>query len=266
MSIIGKILRIFGIGGDGSKAMDNPSLILDPEPLGNSAIGMNGDQPLTMSAIRANSRINAEAANRVVIPGQVNAQRAPQRPYPQQYPQQMGQPVPMTQPMYGQPQYPPQQPQYQQPQYQQPQMQPQYQQPIEPQYQQGTDIQVTQSDGEPYYEMILVNSTYHFYVDLPGVNKAGVGVKYINGKIVISGTRKLKSEEMKASLKGAKGKRPTFQSQVTVPKFLQGKFSFSFDFPLPVDETTIKADFTDGLLHIEMELRASTSGITVAIT
>lgn len=203
----------------------------------------------------------------------------PQQPGFQQYPQQAA--MPPQQMRYAQPQpqqqLTPQQIQQMQMQQQQirmaqqqqaqaAQMQPQQAQAPAPQQEQPAEArQVRVDDGEPYYEMILLNDTYHFYVDLPGVNKSAVDVQYIDGAVEISGVRELQSTLMKKTAKGEKGRRPTFESQITIPDYLSGKFKFSFPFPLPIDENSIKATFKDGVLHVTMNLRASATGVKVAV-
>lgn len=140
-----------------------------------------------------------------------------------------------------------------------PQTQPQPQEQAQAQH-----VQVT--SGEPNYEMILANNTYHFYVDLPGVDKNSVDVQYFNGAVRITGVRELQSNLIKKTLKGEKGKRPVLETKVSIPEYLTGKFEFSFDFPLPIDEDSVKGSFKDGVLHVTMELRASTTrGVKVAI-
>lgn len=141
----------------------------------------------------------------------------------------------------------------------QPQAQPQVQEQPQAQH-----VQV--ASGEPFYEMILANNTYHFYVDLPGVDKNSVDVQYFNGAVRITGVRELQSNLIKKTLKGEKGKRPVLETKVSIPEYLTGKFEFSFDFPLPIDEDSVKGSFKDGVLHVTMELRASTTrGVKVAI-
>ena len=205
----------------------------------------------------------------------------PQQPGFQQYPQQAA--MPPQQMRYAQPQPQPQMTpqQMQQMQMQQQQIRMAQQQQAQaaqmqqqqaqaqapaPQQEQPAEVrQVRVDDGEPYYEMVLLNDTYHFYVDLPGVNKSAVDVQYIDGAVEISGVRELQSVLMKKTAKGEKGRRPTFESQVTIPDYLSGKFKFSFPFPLPIDENSIKASFKDGVLHVTMNLRASATGVKVAV-
>lgn len=125
--------------------------------------------------------------------------------------------------------------------------------------------------GEPYYEMIVSNGKYHFYLDLPGVAPADIAVSYVNMNLVITGTRKLHAEQMapKTKGKGTKGKKsePDFDAMVTIPPFVE-KFSYSFNFPRPVDQDSFKTDLTAGVLHIEMDILGATgrpAGIAIKV-
>ena len=220
----------------------------------------------------------------------------PQQGYPQQgYPQQPGYP---PQPSYPpQPGYPPQGYQQQRMytpmqnpagppqnyQYAQPQMRPQpqpqpqpvqQQQPVQqpqPPQQQAPETHITNvpSEGEPYYEMILENNEYHFFVDLPGVDPASVKVGYQLeftenrqcGVVRITGNRPLQSVIRQKQLKGSKGRRPIFDSEVTIPAYLSGKFSFSFDFPLPAKSDSMQLEFVNGVLHITLTLIEAAEGV-----
>lgn len=204
----------------------------------------------------------------------------PQQPGFQQYPQQAA--MPPQQMRYAQPQpqqqLTPQQIQQMQMQQQQIRMaqqqqaqaaqmqQQQAQAPAPQQVQPAETQQVGTEDGEPFYEMILLNNTYHFFVDLPGVNKSTVDVQYIDGAVEISGVRELQSTLMKKTAKGEKGRKPVFETQITVPEYLSGKFKFSFPaFNLPIDENSIDATFKDGILHVTMNLRPSATGVKVVV-
>lgn len=207
----------------------------------------------------------------------------PQQPGFQQYPQQAA--MPPQQMRYAQPQPQPQltPQQIQQMQMQQQQIrmaqqqqaqaaQMQQQQAQAPAPQQVQQVQPAEpqqagaEDGEPFYEMILLNNTYHFFVDLPGVNKSTVDVQYIDGAVEISGVRELQSTLMKKTAKGEKGRKPVFETQITVPEYLSGKFKFSFPaFNLPIDENSIDATFKDGILHVTMNLRPSATGVKVVV-
>ena len=109
--------------------------------------------------------------------------------------------------------------------------------------------------GEPYYEMIVANGKYHFYVDMPGVKKEDIKVNYDHGFLILGGVRHLKSELMipKVKGKGNKGKEPEFEAQVTIPDFVEN-FRYQFEFPKPVDMDSFKSNLADGILHVEMTI------------
>lgn len=171
----------------------------------------------------------------------------------------------------------PQQPVYDQRQqrafYQQQQA---YYQQIQPQGQaQGQDGQQQPASpiqrapvnyGEPYSEMIVANGKYHFFLDLPGVSEDEIDVSYVNMNLVITGTRKLKSELMapKVKGKGNKGKRPEFDALVTIPPFVE-KFSYTFNFPRPVVQDSFKTELTQGVLHISMDILGESGPGGIAI-
>jgi len=152
--------------------------------------------------------------------------------------------------------------------YQQQQMYYQQQQQ-QPQGKQNDDIHKVPSNyGEPYYEMIVANGKYHFYLDLPGVAPEDIAVSYVNMNLVITGTRKLHADRLapKAKGKGNKGKRPEFEAMVTIPPFVE-KFSYNFNFPRPVDQDSFKTDLNMGVLHIEMDILGASGpgGISIKV-
>lgn len=286
MGVFSRIAKWFGIGEDEQlesvpkgSIMDenNSTFIYSEEPRMDTAIGMNGEQPMSPSMIVANSQItNADSARRV-IPGQRKT-----RPRGQSagQPQQMA-PVPMQQ-------MPPQQfeapaaqypPQYQQQQYQQ--YPPQYQQYPQQQMMQPPppppppplNVPVAgmtagsnqQFGGEPFSEFIMVNGTYHVFIDLPGVKKGSIGIQFRNNTLVVSGERVPRAVEYEKKAKSVKGKKPDFASQINVPDYLLNKFSFEFEIAKAIDENSITAEFEDGQLHVTMALRASVTGINIAI-
>ena len=167
-----------------------------------------------------------------------------------------------------------QQQQQQQAFYQQQQMyyQQQQQQPQQAQKQPNPAIKKVPSNyGEPYFEMIVANGKYHFYLDLPGVSPENIAVSYVNMNLVITGTRKLHSEQMapKTKGKGTKGRKaePDFDAMVTIPPFVEN-FSYSFNFPRPVDQDSFKTDLSMGVLHIEMDILGATdrpAGIAIKV-
>lgn len=143
-------------------------------------------------------------------------------------------------------------------------------------YQQAPQVETKNKDierapaqfGEPYYEMIVANGKYHFYVDLPGVKPSDIAVSYVNMNLVITGKRQLHSNQMapKVKGKGNKGKKPDFAAQVTIPPFAEN-FNYSFYFPRVVDQNSFKSSLADGVLHIEMDIlgESGPGGVQISI-
>lgn len=255
---------------------NEPTVIYSEEPdLGGVQVktrdgGYGGNaSALNRTMLNDVARTNAQ----ITIPGQVNTARprqaprgrAPRRIAPPPQPQQP-QYAPQFAPQYQQQQFAQPQPQYAPPepqpaydmQYaQQAYMQQQnayYQQ--QPQASEGSIEFVPPQFGEPYYEMIVYNGKYHFFMDLPGVKPGpALQVRYINMNLVITGERQLKANLMnpKGKGKGNKGKKPEFDAMVSIPPFVQ-KFNYSFNFPRPVDQESFKSELVDGVLHIEMDI------------
>ena len=258
---------------------NEPTVIYSEEPeLGGVSVktrdgGYGGNaSSLNRAMLNDVARTNAQ----ITIPGQVNTARpmqaprgrAPRRIAPPQQPQQAPQYAPQQQyaPQYqqqfAQPQYapppPPPQPAYDMQYAQQAYMQQQnaYFQQQQPPEGDGSIQFVPPQFGEPYYEMIVYNGKYHFFMDLPGVKPGpALQVRYINMNLVITGERQLRANLMnpKGKGKGNKGKKPEFDAMVSIPPFVQ-KFSYSFNFPRPVDQESFKSELVDGVLHIEMDI------------
>lgn len=262
---------------------NEPTVIYSEDPeLGGVSVktqsgGYGGNaSSLNKAMLQDVARTNAQ----ITIPGQVNTARprqaprgrAPRRLAPPQQPQQPQQ-APQYAPQYAQPyqQQFVQQPQYVPPQPPPPPPQPaydmQYAQQAYMQQQNAYYQQMPQQDegniqfvppqfGEPYYEMIVYNGKYHFFMDLPGVKPGpALQVRYINMNLVITGERQLRANTMnpKGKGKGNKGKKPEFDAMVSIPPFVQ-KFNYSFNFPRPVDQESFKSELVDGVLHIEMDI------------
>lgn len=122
--------------------------------------------------------------------------------------------------------------------------------------------------GEPYYEMIVANGKYHFYMDLPGVKKEDVAISYVNMYLVITGVRHLHSDSMAPKVKGRgnKGNKPEFEAQVTIPPFVE-KFNYQFEFPRPVDHDSFKTELEEGVLRVTMDIlgAAGPGGIQIKV-
>ena len=168
----------------------------------------------------------------------------------------------------------------------QPPMQPQVQQVQQqgaPDQQQGAPVQPAQEPGaelikryqpnycEPYTETIVVGGKYHFYIDLPGVNPEEIAATYINMNLVITGTRKLQAYRLmpKAKGRGKKGKTAAvdYDAMVTVPPQAE-KFSYTYEFPRPIDQNNIVCGYENGVYHVIMTILGTgdkPAGVTVKL-
>ena len=91
----------------------------------------------------------------------------------------------------------------------------------------------------PLADIIEDNESYHVKLDIPGVDKKDVKVSYSNGILSISGERKESNESKSAN----------HFSRETV----YGKYFRSFTLPEGIKEDSIKADFKNGTLNIQIQ-------------
>lgn len=274
---------------------DGPTLIYSDEPnMSDQVLDRDGRVVgFAGQAARATNEMTAKISAQHIVPGQVvrrkqQARRAPQAnpQMPAQPPVQPPEPQPAAPaapaapaPAVQPPPPPPPQPQpyYQQPYYQQPYGYPppqySYQQPP-PQPVDPDGLQPGESEAVvpnfPSYEMVLVNDTYHLFVDLPGVKKTNLDLKFSGGQLFVTGHRDLKSDAFRPKAgkgRGNKGRKPTYEAMIGVRKYLLGDFSFPFYFPKPVDTgpDSFKAEMNDGILHVEMKVASVSNGISLKI-
>ena len=126
--------------------------------------------------------------------------------------------------------------------------------------------------GEPYTETIVVGGNYHFFIDLPGVEPDKIGTTYFNMNLVITGTRKLQAYKMfpKTKGRGKKGKNDAveYDAMVTVPPQAE-QFSYTFEFPRPIDKDNIKSGYENGVYHVIMPIVGvgdKPAGVVVKLT
>lgn len=126
--------------------------------------------------------------------------------------------------------------------------------------------------GEPYTETIVVGGNYHFFIDLPGVEPDKIGTTYFNMNLVITGTRKLQAYKMfpKTKGRGKKGKNDSveYDAMVTVPPQAE-QFSYTFEFPRPIDKDNIKSGYENGVYHVIMPIIGEgnkPAGVVVKLT
>ncbi len=125
---------------------------------------------------------------------------------------------------------------------------------------------------EPYTETIVVGGNYHFFIDLPGVEPDKIGTTYFNMNLVITGTRKLQAYKMfpKTKGRGKKGKNDSveYDAMVTVPPQAE-QFSYTFEFPRPIDKDNIRSGYENGVYHVIMPIVGvgdKPAGVVVKLT
>jgi HSP20 family protein len=166
--------------------------------------------------------------------GHTSNQKPNQPHIPRPRPPQQRQQIPIQQNHQPQQNMQPQQPVAQQPR---PQPRPQQkQQPV---------------SSYPFVEIAALNDSYFLFMDLPGVKKDTLSIKYDGSNITVSGIR-ISSLEIMEKEKAKKRNRKILNKNITVPDYLLGKFEFKFPFKKRIDEAKILAKFEDGILNIEL--------------
>ena len=117
----------------------------------------------------------------------------------------------------------------------------------------------------PPTEIILLSDTYHMYVDLAGVKKDSLKMNFNDNQLTISGKRPSMIEEYKNSVKGKAKKNAVLGSTNTIPPFMLGSFSYKYPFKKSVDNSGIKAEFNEGILHIILPLIGKGDSIEIPI-
>lgn len=132
----------------------------------------------------------------------------------------------------------------------------------------AVQIGAKEADMSPY-EMLMYDDRYEIYVDLPGVSPENLNVEYSNdGSLVVSGVRESNAtgREPKAGKgDGKKRQKKVVQRISTVPKCQLGKFSFEFPLKKMIDETNIKAELDNGILHVTLFHRIKGEKVRIAL-
>ncbi|MBT8037892.1 MAG: Hsp20/alpha crystallin family protein [Verrucomicrobiae bacterium] len=100
-----------------------------------------------------------------------------------------------------------------------------------------------ESDWSPAVDISEDSSEYLIVADLPEVHKDEVKVGIEEGTLRISGERKSESEEKDEKRKFHRIERH------------YGSYQRSFRLPENIDQSHIKADFSDGVLHVHLPKR-----------
>jgi HSP20 family molecular chaperone IbpA len=228
-----------------------PSRIEEPDNVNTSQFEVIDQATGKKTVVNAEqaSRMMGSAPAGIVVPGlgafgpkgqKPQQARPTQQPVQQQVQQQVQQPV----------------------QQQVQQVQQQVQQPISVQVNQSTQV------FYPPTEMAMVEDEYHIFLDLAGVKKNKVNIKFSNGSLYISGKRESNIELLRKSIRKKtrnNRKDPILTESSTVPESFMDEFEYKFPFKKMIDETNINAVFEDGILHITLPHRVKGDEVSIAI-
>lgn len=118
----------------------------------------------------------------------------------------------------------------------------------------GSDQEsLTVADWSPSTDITETEDAYLIKAEIPGVKKEDVKVTIQNGMLTIQGERKMEKEE-----KGKKFHRVECS---------YGSFLRSFRVPDDVDESSVNAEFRDGMLNVRLtkSVKARPESINVAV-
>ena len=102
------------------------------------------------------------------------------------------------------------------------------------------------ANNDSFVPSIDVSETEDQFVieaELPGMAKDNININLENGRLAISGERRLESEEEGKTFHRVENK--------------YGSFNRSFQLPDNIDEESINASYKNGLLHISIQKSAS---------
>jgi HSP20 family protein len=113
---------------------------------------------------------------------------------------------------------------------------------------------LTLADWAPSTDIAETDEAYFIKAEIPGVKREDVKVTVQDGMLTLQGERKMEKEE--------KGKR--FHRI----ECCYGKFVRSFLVPNDVEESSVRAEFKDGMLYVTLAktARATSKAIKVTVT
>ena len=98
--------------------------------------------------------------------------------------------------------------------------------------------EIEKADWYPPADVYEVESSYVVAVDLPGIDRSTLDVSIDDNRLTI------------------KGSRPDIQQSSHRDECPRGKFLRTFSVPALVDQTSIKADYKDGVLEVKLPKRS----------
>jgi HSP20 family protein len=104
----------------------------------------------------------------------------------------------------------------------------------------------------PSVEVTDTDSSIDVTAELPGVSKEDVDVDLENNVLTIRGEKKQQKEEK--------------EKEHYLFERYYGSFQRSFSLPAPVDESSVKAEFRNGVLKIHLDKAAQVKGTKITIS
>jgi HSP20 family protein len=104
----------------------------------------------------------------------------------------------------------------------------------------------------PSVEVADTESSIDVTAELPGVSKEDVDVDLENNVLTIRGEKKQQKEEK--------------EKEHYLFERYYGSFQRSFSLPAPVDESSVKAEFRNGVLKIHLDKAALSKGTKITIS
>ncbi len=101
-----------------------------------------------------------------------------------------------------------------------------------------SESEIENSVWSPATDIVEYDDKFVLHLDLPGIGKEDVKIKFVNNQLIINGERKSVSEEKNATYHRVER--------------LNGKYYRAFNLPEKIVEDQIKAEFKDGTLTIEI--------------
>ncbi|MDB9525837.1 Hsp20/alpha crystallin family protein [Oscillatoria sp. CS-180] len=104
----------------------------------------------------------------------------------------------------------------------------------------------------PPAEMEESDSKIQLRLEVPGMSAEDLDIRVMKEAVVVSGERKTESTSEKNGQKRS--------------EFRYGSFSRTIPFPVPVDNSTVQADYKDGILKLELSKMEDNSNKAVKVS
>ena len=120
--------------------------------------------------------------------------------------------------------------------------------------------QIAQAERVPAAEVRETNEGFQISLELPGVDRQSIDIKATERSLVVTAQRCI------PTFNSTEDQNQTAQqSAPLVNEFRYGTWSRSFRFPRGINRDQLKANYKDGLLHINAPKAESNAAVTVAV-